>query len=188
VSDLKFDFDTSTLSGLNSFGDTVCHTTVTNARPQYGYNFEIKSVYVNGLKHTAGAQIPYSDNLKVEVGFNFKVWYTILSTTNPISIGQTFLFYTNSGETFEVPNIMPQNLDVEEELKVDISNFFKEISAENLTNIVLNVKWIPTEPELTEQVISYENALNIVKINLRYLGETVVNQTVTFDVDGIPSG
>lgn len=188
VSDLKFDVDTSTLSGLNSFGDTVCHTIVTNASPQYGYNFEIKSVYVNGSKHTAGTQIPYSDNLKVEVGFNFKVWYTILSTTNPISIGQTFLFYTNSGETFEVPNIMPQNLDVEEELKVDISNFFKEISAGNLTNVVLNVKWVPTEPELTEQVISYENALNIVKINLRYLGETVVNQTVTFDVDGIPSG
>jgi hypothetical protein len=150
VSDLKFDFDTSTLSGLNSFGDAVCHTKVTNARPQYGYNFEIKSVYVNGLKHTAGTQIPYSDNLKVEVGFNFKVWYTILTTTNPISIGQTFLFYTNSGETFEVPNIMPQNLDVEEELKVDISNFFKEISAENLTNVILNVKWIPTESKLTE--------------------------------------
>ena len=188
VSDFTFDVDTSTLSGLNSFGDTVCSTVVTNTSPQYGYNFEIKSVYVNGLKHTAGTQIPYSDNLKIEVGFNFKVWYTILTTTNPISIGQTFLFYTNSGETFEVPNIMPQNLDVEEELKVDISKFFKEISAVNLTNVILNVKWIPTESELTEQVISYENALNIIKINLKYLGETVVNQTMTFDVDGLPSG
>jgi hypothetical protein len=133
---------------LNSFGDTVCSAVVTNTSPKYGYNFEIKSVYVNGLKHTQETQINYSDNLKVEVGFNFKFWYTILTTTNPISVGQTFLFYTNSGETFEVPNIMPQNLDADEELKVDISNFFKEIPARNLTNVTLNVKWIPTESEL----------------------------------------
>lgn len=188
VSDLAFDNATSTLSGLNSFGDAVCSTVVTNTPPKYGYNFEIKSVYINGLPHRAETQIPYSDNLKVEVGFNFKAWYTVLTTTNPISIGQTFLFYTNSGETFEVPNIMPQSLDVEEELKVDISNFFKEISAGNLTNVILNVKWIPTEPELAEKIISYENALNIIKINLKYLGETVINQTVTFDVEGLPSG
>jgi hypothetical protein len=139
VTDFAFDTSSSTLLGLNSFNDTVCSAVVTNTPPQYGYRFDIKSIYFDGAKHSQGTQIPYSDNLKVEVGFDFKYYYTVLNTTNPISIGQTFLFYTNTGETFEVSNIMPQNLDVEEELKVDISKFFKEISAEHLANVILNV-------------------------------------------------